>query len=138
MESILALSLSYDNKLEGYGTLSEHVEKVQITLAGKNKESFRCIMENYEQELEDAKMTNKKYELRDRKTAIKLQKRADLKNRLLINQLRDLCVVRQIVNHVKNSFGVVGTALDEKFISDLRRVFELLTRYLRDTYTILT
>lgn len=124
IKSILVLSFSVEKKIDGHGTLSEHVEKFQLTLAKKSKESYRCIMETYEQDLWDTSITNGKYVPSDPKSVIKLTRRADLKNRLLIKQLRDLVAVRQILNHIRNSFGVYVKDLDDKFISDLSRVFE--------------
>lgn len=127
MESVLGLSCNFECRLQGHGTLSEHVEKLQLTLATKNMNSYRCIMETYDQELIDSRIQDFKYVQNDPKSAIRLTKRADLKNRLLISQLRDVCATRQILNHVRNTFKIAVVALDDRFISDLRRVFDLLT-----------
>ena len=129
MNSILTLSLSLENRLEGRGTIAQRVADFQMTLA-ENKEKYRIVMETYEQELLDARMKNTEYVQRDPKHVIRLSRRCDLKNRRLVGQLRDLCSVRLILNHTAKSYGIQVDPLDDKFITHLRKVFdthELLT-----------
>ena len=126
MESVLGLSCNFECQLQGHGSLSDHVEQLQLTLANK-KSSLRCILETYEQELADSRIQATEYVQNDPKSTIRLTKRADLKNRLLIKQLRDVCACRQILNHVRDTFKIAVEPLDDKFISHLRRVFDLLT-----------
>ena len=139
IRSVFVLMRSYDSRIEGRGSVSEYVHDLQLILAKSNKQGSRCIMENFEQDLEDMRMKNREdhYKPRDQKTAIRLTKKTDLKNRTLVQQLKNLCAVRQILNHVGKSCRIDMVPLDARFISYLRKVSRLLT-ILTDTYGILT
>ena len=125
MESVLGLSCNFESRLQGHGSLSEHIEQLQVTLSNEMS-SYRCVVETYEQELIDSRIQDKDYVQNDPKSPIRLTKRADLNSRLLISQLRDVCAVRRILNHVMNTFKIAVDPLDDRFISHLRRVFYLL------------
>lgn len=142
MASVLVLMRSYDVQIEyrgeNRGSVSQYVHDLQLILAKSDKQGYRCVMENFEQDLEDMRMQSKEdsYQPKDLNTAIRLTKKSDLKNRTLVKQLKDLCSCKQLLNHVaKNSPDIDIVPLDARFISYLRKSF---TPYLRDTYVILT
>ena len=124
MNAILSLSHSFENRLEDRGTIAQRVAKFQQTLA-QNKAGYRSVMETYEQDYLIARMKGQKYEQRDPTSVIKLSRRSDLKNRRLVQQLKDVCAVRLILNHVSKSYGVQVDPLDDKFITYLRKVFDI-------------
>ena len=129
MKTLLIMSASYDIQAVNTGTMADYVENFQVELQKLNPDIYRHILENYEQDLEDARLyKHYDYEPKDRDTAVRLTRRADLKNRTLVQQLRELCSVRKILNKIKEAYGLDVSPLDDKFISDLRRVFELMPK----------
>ena len=124
MKTVLILSASFDIEALNNVTMSEYVENFQVELSKLNPQVFKHIMETHEQDLEDSRLRQHyTYQQIDQKTAVRLTRRADLKNRLLVTQLRELVSVRKILNKILSSYGLDVLPLDDKFVSDLRRVF---------------
>ena len=93
--TVLKILFTFDERCDKYGQFSELLTMIQLKNTERDNNE---LLEHNEQQLLDTTFNNKDFDPTAPKKVIRPKKKMDLKNRTLVNQLRDMFVLRRWIN----------------------------------------